>query len=129
MVNFLGWGQTAITDPLSSWLQEVYVPLVSHQQCSKSNDQIYRTVKVNARKNLCVGYGAERPDYACVGDSGGGFYQATETKTNHRWYVQGLISWVDPSCRSSLNNAYTVLTCVSCFERWIGENMDSDFNT
>lgn len=116
----IGWGKEKVSGLLSPSLKAVKVPVVSHSTCSKQNDKVYRTVKVNKHFHTCAGYGRRRIEYACEGDSGGGFLQ----KHDSAWYVTGIISWVDPICNSSTRDTYTVLTRISHYETWLASNMD-----
>lgn len=68
--------------------------------------------------HLCVGYGEESPEYACAGDSGGGFFQE-ERLGEGRWSVKGVVSWIDSSCNSTFHDSYTVLTNVAYHRLWI----------
>ncbi|XP_066912679.1 chymotrypsinogen B2-like [Clytia hemisphaerica] len=115
----LGWGKFKPDGPLSPKLQQVKMPLVTNQQCQKQNNKIFRRVKVHSENHICIGHGAQSPEYACAGDSGSGFFQ----QKKGMWFLQGLVSWIDPSCNSTLHNTYTVLTNVAKYENWIGENI------
>lgn len=97
-------------------MKKVEVPLVENIKCQRGNNQIFRRVKVFLKMHLCAGYGGESPEYACAGDSGGGFFQQN---SSGRWFIKGVVSWVDSSCNSTFRNSYTVLTNIAYHRSWI----------
>jgi len=120
----LGWGKYEPNGPFTPTLQRIVVPVTPIKICQKQNNQLYRYVKVYPHMHLCVGYNETGGNqYACTGDSGGGFFQ----KRFNRWFVQGVVSWVDPTCNASLHNTYTVTINLAHYARWLGSNMDLKF--
>ena len=119
----IGWGKYTPSGPFSPSLQKAKMPVVDIETCKQQNNNLYRRVKVYNDMHLCIGYGSRDPKYTCAGDSGGGFFQ----KRFDRWFVQGVVSWNDPSCNASMHNTYTVLTNVAQYSIWLGSNMDLNF--
>uniref|UniRef100_A0A3P8WQB1 pancreatic elastase n=1 Tax=Cynoglossus semilaevis TaxID=244447 RepID=A0A3P8WQB1_CYNSE len=107
-----GWGRTSTGGSLSPQLKQAYLPLVSHEVCSRS-DWWGSTIK---NTMVCGGGGS---DSGCNGDSGG----PLNCMVSNKYYVHGIASFVSGSgC-----NAYkkpTVFTRVSAYIQW----MDSIMN-
>ena len=86
----LGWGSVSATDPLlfPNILQEVFLPIVSTQQCRQRDNSVTDAM-------LCAGYPWGGPD-TCAGDSGGPLIvYDTESK---RWRQAGITSFGFGAC-------------------------------
>ena len=105
-------------------MKQVHVPIVTHKLCKKRNNVLYQELKVQEKMHICAGYGNKGNEYACDGDSGGSLLQ----QNNKLWYATGVISWIDPTCNSTRQGSFTVLTRISSYEKWIGNNIDVTYS-
>jgi len=98
-------------------LHSVKLPVVTTKACAKIN---FRHHKTKIRPDvICAGYGWDY-DYiqsGCHGDSGG----PLACKINHKWTVEGVVSWGSSSCFGF--EKYTVFTRVSSYRTWIDRNI------
>ncbi|XP_061733793.1 vitamin K-dependent protein C-like [Nerophis ophidion] len=104
-----GWGTTKYLGRPSRFLRKVVLPVVSHQSCSLSSEQVITD------NMFCAGYLKASVD-ACSGDSGGPFvvhYRGT-------WFLTGIISWGE-ECAAS--GKYGVYTRLGNFLPWITTTM------
>lgn len=113
---------------------EEKIPVISQSnQCILHMKKISRAIEKDLEKYICVEkkiYGNDKG--VCkrqqqVVNVGGAYIQ----RIKNRWYVQGLASWENSLCNSTLTFSYsthTILTKVSQFEKWIGHNMDLQQN-
>ncbi|XP_058054993.1 transmembrane protease serine 9-like [Anopheles bellator] len=106
-----GYGRT---DPdrydLSPVLQATTMPLVDGGLCV-----VYRIFdKRTADKMLCAGHG--NGTNACLGDEGGGFYQATESGT---WTIGGVISKINIYRNRCDTHGYVGVLDVAQYLAWI----------
>jgi len=111
-----GWGKTSIIGRFSSLLREASVPIVPVSRCIEANRDLFDGVKVSGANHICVGYGKDRPDYGCNGDSGGPLMIQSN---NGKWLLIGVMSWGEPQCSSVKTNSYTVFTSISPYLDWI----------
>ncbi|XP_034459518.1 coagulation factor IX isoform X1 [Hippoglossus hippoglossus] len=100
-----GWGLTRFMGRSSRFLRKVSLPVVGHQYCRASTDQVITD------NMFCAGYLDAGLD-ACSGDSGGPFvvhYRGT-------WFLTGVISWGE---KCAAEGKYGVYTRVGNFLSWI----------
>ena len=113
---FVGWGKTSYNGHFSSLLREASVPIAPISQCIKANKDLFDGVRVSRTNNICVGYGKDRPDYGCNGDSGGPLMVQSNS---NRWILVGIMSWGEPHCSAEQTNSYTVFTSISPYLNWM----------
>ncbi|XP_069390891.1 coagulation factor VII isoform X2 [Paralichthys olivaceus] len=102
-----GWGVTRFMGSSSRFLRKVSLPVVGHEDCRASTDQVITD------NMFCAGYLDAGMD-ACSGDSGGPFV------VNYRgtWFLTGVISWGE---KCATQGKYGVYTRVGNFLSWIKE--------
>lgn len=112
---FLGWGSTKVgLKRTTDKLQEARVTVVSQKTCHEFNKHLGTAV---TDKMVCVGYGPERRQASCKGDSG----SPLSCKSSEGvWELQGTDSWGADSC--STKHGYSVYARTSSFIKWIKEN-------
>jgi len=86
----MGWGQTAVSGPLSRILRAANVPLRGIGNCQA--DYGSYAWKVDAGSMICAGF-PEGGNNTCSGDSGGPLMVFDATKT---WRLVGIDSWAHP---------------------------------
>eukprot|EP00066_Takifugu_rubripes_P007518 XP_003973140.1 PREDICTED: chymotrypsin-like elastase family member 1 [Takifugu rubripes] len=106
-----GWGLTSTGGSLSAQLKQAYLPLVDHNNCSRS-DWWGSTVK---NTMVCGGGGA---DSGCNGDSGG----PLNCLVNGKYYVHGIASFVS-GWGCNYPKKPTVFTRVSAYIEWMDSIM------
>ena len=111
-----GWGKTNYQGKFSTMLRESSVPFVPISKCMKTNRGLFDGVQVSSSNHICVGYGKEKPDYGCNGDSGGPLMVQSNTG---KWLVIGIMSWGAPKCASYKTDSYTVFTNIYPYMNWI----------
>ncbi|XP_061869197.1 chymotrypsin-like elastase family member 3B [Colius striatus] len=104
-----GWGRLSTGGPLAERLQDVLLPVVSREQCTRSDWWGSFSIR---NTMICAG-GDDKS--GCNGDSGGPLNcQAADG----RWEVHGIASFVSALGCNALKKP-TVFTRVSAFEDWI----------
>ncbi|XP_017296595.1 coagulation factor IX [Kryptolebias marmoratus] len=104
-----GWGATRYLWSSSRFLRKVTLPVVSHQACTASTEQVITD------NMFCAGYLDANMD-ACSGDSGGPFvvhYRGT-------WFLTGVVSWGE---KCAIQGKYGVYTRLGNFLNWIRDTM------
>ena len=81
-----GWGTINSNDQLPDTLQEVEIPLVSFEECSK----LLSSYNIQESVHLCAGNLKTGGTGACVGDSGGPLVCLYNDNT---WYLVGITSF------------------------------------
>ncbi|KAK5650379.1 hypothetical protein RI129_001408 [Pyrocoelia pectoralis] len=110
-----GWGATASQGSVSNKLQEVRVPILSHDDCQRTG--YGKRVTENM---ICAGYPQGMKD-SCQGDSGGPMHVVNGT--NH--FIVGIVSWGEGCARPNYPGVYTR---VNRYLTWIlGNTKDSCF--
>ncbi|XP_059187594.1 coagulation factor X [Centropristis striata] len=106
-----GWGLTRFLGKSSRFLRKVTLPVVSHQDCTASTQQVVTD------NMFCAGYLDVSMD-ACSGDSGGPFV------VNYRgtWFLTGVVSWGE---RCAARGKYGVYTRLGNFLTWIRDTMEN----
>ncbi|KAK7086154.1 hypothetical protein SK128_019589 [Halocaridina rubra] len=102
-----GWGTTSEGGSVSSVLQKVTVPMVSHAECQNN----YAGKGTVDGTMICAGYTYGGKD-SCQGDSGGPLV-CSDTGSN---YLAGVVSWGIGCARSDYPGVYSE---VSHFVNWI----------
>lgn len=110
-----GWGATREGGWVSSTLNEVTVPLVSHATCAEAYGEQLRDGMV------CAGYTEGGMD-SCTGDSGG---PLVVPDGQGNWKLAGIVSWGRGCARS---NAYGVYSDPLYFSNWIVQHLGSHDN-
>lgn len=107
-----GWGTTQYLGRSSRFLRKVSLPVVSHQTCRKSTEQIITD------NMFCAGFPDASRD-SCSGDSGGPFV------VNYRgtWFLGGVVSWGEECAR---RGKYGVYTRLGNFLSWIRDTMENE---
>ncbi|KAI4873691.1 hypothetical protein NFI96_017521, partial [Prochilodus magdalenae] len=100
-----GWGAMSYLGRSSRFLRKVVLPVISHEKCAQSTEQIITD------NMFCAGFPSADKD-ACTGDSGGPFM------VNYRgtWFLTGIVSWGE---RCAVAGKYGVYTRLSNFLQWI----------
>lgn len=110
-----GWGTTQYLGRSSRFLRKVVLPVIGHQECRMSTDQVITD------NMFCAGY-LEAPRDSCSGDSGGPFvvhYRDT-------WFLTGVVSWGE---KCAAKGKYGVYTRLGNFLSWIQDTMQrTDLN-
>ncbi|KAM4566076.1 coagulation factor X [Odontesthes bonariensis] len=105
-----GWGATQYLQRSSRFLRKVTLPVVSHQACTATTEQVITD------NMFCAGYLEASVD-ACSGDSGGPFvvhYRGT-------WFLTGVVSWGE---KCAARGKYGVYTRLGNFLHWIRDTME-----
>ncbi|XP_026333569.1 trypsin-1-like [Hyposmocoma kahamanoa] len=105
-----GWGTTEEGGSVSNTLQEVYVPIISNEDCRKT---VYKQRITD--NMLCAGEPEGGRD-ACQGDSGGPLHVMN---SNAQFQEVGVVSWGEGCARP---NAPGVFTRVNRYLSWIKSN-------
>ncbi|XP_067362332.1 coagulation factor IX isoform X2 [Channa argus] len=105
-----GWGVTKYLGRSSRFLRKVTLPVVSHNVCTRSTEQVITD------NMFCAGYQEASKD-ACSGDSGGPFV------VNYRgtWFLTGVVSWGE---QCATTGKYGVYTRLGNFLTWIRDTME-----
>lgn len=110
-----GWGATHFGDAKgSATLQQVILPIISHEQCSKPD---YLGMSINKKEMVCAGYPEGQKD-ACQGDSGGPL--VCSRSTDGRYYLHGVTSW---GVGCAMAKKPGVFTRVANYVNWIERQM------
>uniref|UniRef100_A0A3B4B0U2 Coagulation factor VII, like n=1 Tax=Periophthalmus magnuspinnatus TaxID=409849 RepID=A0A3B4B0U2_9GOBI len=104
-----GWGTTHYLGRSSRFLRKVALPVVSHETCSRSTEQVITD------NMFCAGVVDASRD-ACSGDSGGPFV----VHFRGTWFVTGVVSWGE---QCATRGKYGVYTRLGNFLSWIRETM------
>lgn len=92
-----GWGMLSDGGRYPRFLNEIRLPLPSHDDCMIAMD-------ADVTENmLCAGYEREVIGDACIGDSGGPLTMRNGT----RWYVIGLVSWGEGCAKEGKYGVYS----------------------
>lgn len=105
-----GWGTLNESGKPSCLLQEVQVPVMSNDDCKKTN----YSEKMISDNMLCAGYPDGMKD-SCQGDSGGPLIAEREDK---RMQLIGVVSWGNGCARPGYPGVYTR---VNRYVEWIKE--------
>jgi trypsin len=107
----IGWGRTWFEGPTPDILQEVQIPIISYEQCSKYNDVLF---KVDPKLEVCAGSNNSFQG-PCHGDSGGplGIFKY------NRFTLVGITDW---GLFCAVPYYGGVFARVSAFVNWIKEN-------
>ncbi|XP_044266681.1 venom protease-like [Tribolium madens] len=111
-----GWGSISFNGPSSSTLQQIFVPVLSQQQCERA----FSRVATIDNKIICAGSLNGDKD-ACGGDSGGPLMNEINEGTNYRIYQIGIVSY---GFRCATPGYPGVYTRVTAFVDWIEQNLD-----
>ncbi|XP_065343147.1 trypsin-1-like [Cloeon dipterum] len=106
-----GWGTTQEDGKPSCVLREVDVPVMSNEDCRKTN----YTEQMITDNMMCAGYPDGQKD-SCQGDSGGPFI--TE-RADKRFELIGVVSWGNGCARPGFPGVYTRVTR---YLDWIEKN-------
>ncbi|CAD5120578.1 DgyrCDS9143 [Dimorphilus gyrociliatus] len=113
-----GWGATHFGDSKgSAKLQQVILPVVGHEQCSKPD---YLGMSVNKKEMVCAGYPEGQKD-ACQGDSGGPL--VCSKGPDGRYYLHGITSW---GVGCAMAKKPGVFTRVSSYVDWINAQISKN---
>ena len=110
MLNFVGWGSTEYNGDYSDTLQEVRIPIVTNEVCSKAMGELHEG-------HICAG--GEKNVDACGGDSGG---PMSYYKHNKAHVLVGLTSYGE---KCGLEGKYGVYSKISYYKDWIMSNLKS----
>ncbi|XP_036392544.1 coagulation factor VII [Megalops cyprinoides] len=104
-----GWGAMKYLGRSSRFLRKVALPMVDHQNCIRSTEQVVTD------NMFCAGY-QEKDRDACSGDSGGPYV------ANYRgiWYLTGVVSWGE---ECAAHGKYGFYTRVSNYLHWIQDTI------
>ncbi|KAM9733222.1 LOW QUALITY PROTEIN: coagulation factor VII [Menidia menidia] len=108
-----GWGATQYLHRSSRFLRKVTLPVVSHQACTATTEQVITD------NMFCAGYLQAGGRDACSGDSGGPFlvhYRGT-------WFLTGVVSWGE---KCAAQGKYGVYTRLGNFLGWVRDTMGQD---
>ncbi|XP_039277632.1 trypsin-7 isoform X1 [Nilaparvata lugens] len=106
-----GWGTLKEDGKASCVLQEVEVPVLSNEDCRKTN---YSDTMISDNM-MCAGYKEGLKD-SCQGDSGGPLIREREDK---KYELIGIVSWGNGCARAGYPGVYTRVTR---YVDWIKEN-------
>ncbi|XP_061403570.1 chymotrypsin-like elastase family member 2A isoform X2 [Lethenteron reissneri] len=109
-----GWGRLYTNGTLPRVLQQVALPVLSYDTCSRK--QWWGSLVTE--NMVCAG---DAQHSTCQGDSGGPLNCRTDTK----WMVYGITSFGPEICNTSMKPS--VFTRVSAFKRWITSTTDIQF--
>ncbi|XP_044728473.1 trypsin-1-like [Chrysoperla carnea] len=107
-----GWGTLKEDGKPTCILQEVEVPVISNEECRKTN---YSSQMISDNM-LCAGYPKTGGKDSCQGDSGGPLITEKEDK---RYELIGIVSWGNGCARPGYPGVYTRITR---YVDWIREN-------
>ncbi|KAH1022856.1 venom protease [Dendroctonus ponderosae] len=107
-----GWGTLKEDGKPSCVLQEVDVPVLSNEDCRKTN----YSAKMISDNMLCAGYPKVGQKDSCQGDSGGPLVVQRDDK---RYELIGIVSWGNGCARPGYPGVYTRVTR---YLDWILEN-------
>jgi len=112
----VGFGFTE-NGSLSEELRMTQLPVVSPVECADSEGSFFATMTRST--NYCAGY--KNGTQVCNGDSGGGQYFRAVVRGTTRWYIQGLVSYGQPSEGSKIcsSSQYAIFTRVGRYGDWI----------
>lgn len=113
-----GWGATHFGDSKgSATLQQVTLPVIGHEQCSKPD---YLGMSVDKKEMVCAGYPEGQKD-ACQGDSGGPLVCSKGLEL--RYYLHGITSW---GVGCAMAKKPGVFTRVSSYIDWIEKQIENN---
>ncbi|XP_054716808.1 clotting factor C-like [Uloborus diversus] len=111
----LGWGLTE-NGTFSESLRETTLPIVGHDRCEEAYREGLRSITIT-RNMFCAGHETGLSD-TCNGDSGGPFVFSVGPANDHRWYLEGLVSWGSESGCGKAKH-YSGFTKVGRYVPWI----------
>uniref|UniRef100_A0A2M4CZD7 Putative trypsin-like serine protease n=1 Tax=Anopheles darlingi TaxID=43151 RepID=A0A2M4CZD7_ANODA len=112
----VGWGRTE-QDATSDALREAHIPVVSAEDCLRSNRDLFSQVLTT--KVYCAG--SRNGTSSCNGDSGGGMF----FKMNGFWYLRGVTSFSEMDQKKSGicdSSSYVGYTDVAKYLDWLRKN-------
>ncbi|XP_050435716.1 trypsin-1-like [Adelges cooleyi] len=105
-----GWGAKKQGGSSAQVLQEVYVPIMSNEDCRKTE---YDEKRITANM-ICAGYPEGKKD-SCQGDSGGPMHVAN----NSAYHIVGVVSWGEGCAQANRPGVYSR---VNRYLNWIHNN-------
>ncbi len=116
----IGWGATSEDGGGTSRLQEVSLPIVSHNSCQNSYGQI------DERLEICAGLSQGGRD-SCQGDSGGPLF--VQGSNGNRYLQAGVVSWGEGCAQPDFPGVYArVSSLVGWMEQQMGTTTGSGGN-
>ncbi|XP_028982560.1 serine protease gd-like [Diachasma alloeum] len=113
----VGWGKDENGDQHLGEPRQARVPIVSQEDCLRSNLKFVRSGSSTSNKTFCAG----RRDGSgpCNGDSGTGLM--IHDQTTDRYYLRGVLSFslLDENMRSCDLSSYVVYVDAAKFLKWI----------
>lgn len=111
---YLGWGRTEGGGNVAEILQQGVLPVQSHENCSKVNDDLG---PIDETSMICGGSGKANQTGGCQGDSGGPYVCAEYGK----WVLRGAVSWGHGLCKTEY---FSVFARISSFRDWIDAKIE-----
>lgn len=109
-----GWGRTEGGGNVADILQQGVLPVQSHENCSKVNDDLG---PIDETSMICGGSGKANQAGGCQGDSGGPYVCAEYGK----WVLRGAVSWGHGLCKTEY---FSVFARISSFRDWIDAKIE-----
>ncbi|XP_063980271.1 serine protease gd-like isoform X3 [Diachasmimorpha longicaudata] len=113
----VGWGKDDNGDQHLGEPRQTRVPIVSQEDCLRSNLKFVRSGSSTSNKTFCAGW--RDGSGLCNGDSGSGLI--IHDQTTDRYYLRGVLSLslLDENLRTCDLSSYVVYVDVAKFLKWI----------